>query len=148
LDVVDQSRALIEGLPKSGVPRTTWPLRQLSITPVAADIPRAIRSRTLVKLLAGGKKEEKKGEKKVEKKGDKKVEVKAAASVLEQVARLGWSKKLQRTEIRKNLNDFQRFKLLTLRKKKSRIVNVELSKLRKAAPAKKAKGAKKEKKSK
>jgi len=115
LDIVDQSRALVEG-PTSGIHRQTVPLTHLSLTPIKIDIPRGVRSRTLVKAVE-------------------------EAKLDEQFAKTSWAKKIARVEKRKNLSDFDRFKLMVLKKKKSLIIGRELGKLKRNVLREKKGGA-------
>ena len=50
-----------------------------------------------------------------------------------------WAKKLERQHIRRNLTDFDRFKLMIARKKKRDVINREVAKLKKAANISKSK---------
>ena len=115
-------QALIDGpVTLTGVPRQTIPFRNLSLTSIKLEIPRAIRSGTLAKAFT-------------------------KADVLGQWQKTTWARKLARHATRSALGDFDRFKLMLLRKKKSMLINKEFGKLRRAAnpQAKKAAaGAKK-----
>mgnify|MGYP001039788743 CR=1 FL=1 len=115
IDVVDQARALIDGpATLTGVSRQTIPFRNLSLTAIKLDVPRAVRPGTLAKAFT-------------------------KADVLGQFKKTAWAKKQARAEVRKNLSDFDRFKLMLLRQKKANLINKEFGKLRRAAnPAKKA----------
>lgn len=117
-------QALIDG-PASltGVSRQTIPFRNLSLTSIKLEIPRAIRTGTLTKAFT-------------------------KADVLGQWQKTTWARKLARHATRSSLGDFDRFKLMLLRKKKSMLINKEFGKLRRAAnpqkgAAKKAPAAKK-----
>jgi len=119
LDIIDQARALVEGpQSKTGVPRHSMPLRHLSLTKIKLDIPRSIGVSGLLKAY------------------DK-------AKIGEELGKLTWVKKQRRTAVRKSLNDFDRFKLMLLRKKKSQIVGRAFAKARRAHSAKKGAGVKK-----
>ena len=109
IDVVDQARALIDG-PASltGVSRQTIPFRNLSLTAIKLEIPRAVRTGTLTKAFT-------------------------KADIIGQWKKTTWARKLARSEARSNLGDFDRFKLQLLRQKKSNLVNKEFGKLRRAA---------------
>jgi large subunit ribosomal protein L14e len=108
LDVVDQSRALVDG-PSSmtGVARQTIPLTRLSLTPLVAKISRNARLSTLVKVW---------------KKDGMQAQFDAST----------WGKKMARQQKRQNLTDFERFQVMVLRKKRSRIVSKAVSKLKKS----------------
>ena len=99
--------------------RQTIPFRNLSLTTIKLDIPRAVRTGTLTKAFT-------------------------KADVLGQYQKTTWARKLARHATRSNLGDFDRFKLMLLRKQKSLLINKEFAKLRRAAnPQQKAGGAKK-----
>jgi len=55
--------------------------------------------------------------------------------VLEKFSKTTWAKKIKLQQVRKSLTDFDRFKLLILRKKKSQIVNREFAKVRRGGKA-------------
>jgi len=121
IDIVDQARALVDGpATLTGVSRQTIPFRNLSLTSIKLDIPRAVRTGTLTRAFT-------------------------KADVLGQYQKTSWARKAARHATRSNLGDFDRFKLMLLRKKKSQLINREFAKLRRAAnpQAKKAAGAKK-----
>lgn len=108
----------------TGVARQTIPFRNLSLTAIKLEIPRAVRTGTLAKAFT-------------------------KADVLGQWQKTTWARKLARHATRSSLGDFDRFKLMLLRKKKSMLINKEFGKLRRAASpqskaaAKKAPAAKK-----
>merc|ERR1712228_679929 len=117
LDFVDSTRALIDG-PKSqtGVRRQTIPFRRLSIVPIKVKIIRACRSVHLEKAFVANK-------------------------VAEKWAKLPWAKKIARNKIRASLSDFDRFKVMVLKKKKSLLIRRKLNEIkgwRKAAATYKA----------
>jgi len=95
LDFVDSTRALIDG-PESitGVARGTIPFKRLSVTPLRVKVVRSARS---VKVAEAFKK----------------------ADIAAQFAKLPWGKKLARNEIRRNLTDYDRFRVMILKKKRS-----------------------------
>jgi large subunit ribosomal protein L14e len=111
-------QALIDG-PASltGVTRQTIPFRNLSLTAIKLDIPRSVRTGTLTKAFT-------------------------KADILGQFKKTTWARKQERHAVRQSLGDFDRFKLMLLRQKKSALVNKEFSKLRRAANPQKG-GAKK-----
>ena len=84
VDIVDQKRVIVDG-PESvtGVSRHMMPVKRLSLTDLKSNIPRGAREKTLKKASAAEK---------------------WAASV--------WSRKLTAKEVRKNMTDFDRFKLM------------------------------------
>lgn len=93
IDVVDQARALVDGpATLTGVSRQTIPFRNLSLTNIKLEIPRAVRTGTLTKAFV-------------------------KADVQGQFAKTAWAKKQARFAQRANLGDFDRFKLQLLRQK-------------------------------
>ena len=108
IDVVDQSRALIDGpFSKTGVSRQTIPLRNLSLTPVKVNVPRAVSNKTLTKKWSAQKPEEK-------------------------WAATNWAKKIAKTQLRASLSDFDRFKAMYYKKKTNAAVAKEAAKIRRA----------------
>jgi len=107
LDFVDTTRALIDG-PKSetGVARQTIPFKRLSITPIKIKCNKALPTGKLIKIFKESK-------------------------VLEKWEKLPWAKKKKRNEIRANLTDFERFKVMVLKKKRSEIIRREVQELKK-----------------
>lgn len=119
LDFVDSTRALVDG-PKSqtGVRRQTIPFTRLSIVPIKIKIIRACRSIHLEKAFIANK-------------------------VAEKFAKLPWAKKIARSKIRASLSDFDRFKVMVLKKKRSLLIRQKLNEIqgwRKAAATYKAGG--------
>lgn len=108
IDIVDQARALIDGPAViTGVQRQTIPYRHLSLTPIVLPIAKSVKSSTLVKHWK-------------------------ANNVSEQWEKTSWAKKIKQTETRKNLTDFDRFKVQVLKKKRNSMIAKELGKLKKA----------------
>ena len=50
-----------------------------------------------------------------------------------------WAKKLKKRQVRRNLSDFQRFKLKNLKQKKARMLSVSTAKVRKELKDKRSK---------
>jgi len=99
----------------TGVRRQTIPFRNLSLTPIKIDyLPRAVRVSTLISHF---EKQE----------------------IMKKWKATSWAKKLERQHIRRNLTDFDRFKLMIARKKKRDVINREVAKLKKAANISKSK---------
>jgi len=114
VDVIDQNRALVDG-PCSGVARQSMNFKQLHLTKFVVTFPHGART-ALVK------------------KSWEKVDVN------KQWQESTWAKKIASREQRKQLSDFDRFKLMKAKQVRNRLVMVEYGKLRKAAkkaPAKK-----------
>lgn len=84
----------------------------MSLTDIKLPIARGVRAGTLIKAAA-------------------------KADLNGQWSKTNWAKKAVKQELRRNLSDFDRFKVMLLRKKKSMLVNKEFSKLRRATIKKK-----------
>jgi len=109
VNFIDSTRALVDG-PKSltGVARQSIPFKRLSLTPIKIKILPDAKSATLDKIYK-------------------------TDGVLAKWANLPWAKKLDRQEKRRNLTDFDRFKVMILRKKRSKLINDELRELKRRA---------------
>jgi len=95
IDMVSQKRVVVDG-PESvtGVPRHMMPVKRMSLTDLKVKIPRGAREKTLKKALAD-------------------------ADVMKKWSETSWAKKLAAGKARSEMNDFQRFKLMVARKKRS-----------------------------
>lgn len=107
VDIVDQSRALVEG-PTSGVPRQVVSFRRLQLTDFKIALPRAAGTKALLKA---SKKSE--------------LEKQWLASP--------FAKKQDSRMKRANMTDFDRFKLMLAKKKRRVMVYREVNKLKKTA---------------
>lgn len=94
LDVIDLNRVLIQG---PSVPRQAFLIRHTDLTRIVIEVPRAARTKTMMKCWT-------------------------AADVDAKFAVTNAGKKLVRAEIRKNLTDFDRFKVLLAQKKKAHLL--------------------------
>merc|ERR1719498_2026159 len=95
VDIVDQRRVIVDGPEKeTGVRRHMMPIRRLSLTDFKSEIPRAAREKTLKKALAKD-------------------------GVMKKWGETAWAKKLAAKKVRSEMNDFERFKLMVARKKRS-----------------------------
>lgn len=109
VDLVDQSRALIDGPAiYTGVERQTIPYRQLSLTEILLPIQRSVRSSTLAKAFK-------------------------AANVQEVFNKSNWAKKAVQQQVRSELTDFERFKVMVLKIQRNHAVKREVAKLKKSA---------------
>ena len=118
IDIIDQNWALVDGpRDQTGVHRQQYNFKRLSLTPFKLEIPRNARLSTLSKAFKAG-------------------------DVLAKWAKTGTAQRFANQKIRRNLTDFDRFKLMVLKKKKSQIIGKEVAKLRKASNAGKAGAAK------
>jgi large subunit ribosomal protein L14e len=106
VDIVDHNRVLVDG-PTTGVARQAIGVRRIALTPlVLKKLPRAVRTGTLRKVVE-------------------------AQKLTEQWAQTSWGKKIAARQARKSLNDFERFKVMRLKKQARNIINVEVAKLKK-----------------
>ncbi len=90
LEVIDLNRVLIQG---PAVPRQPYTVRRASLTPFKIAMPRGARAKIFTKVWT-----------------ESGVEAKFAETEV--------AKKLARVELRKNLTDFDRFKVMLAQKKK------------------------------
>jgi large subunit ribosomal protein L14e len=107
VDVIDQNRALVDG-PCSGVARKAISFKQLHLTKFVIKFPHSARTRTVRKAWE-------------------------KADVNKQWAETTWAKKIAATKLRKELSDFDRFKLMKAKQARNRLVMIEYGKLRKAS---------------
>ena len=105
VDIVDQKRVIVDG-PETGVRRHMMPIARLSLTDFKAKMPRGAREKTLKKAMAEG-------------------------DVMNKWSATSWARKIKAREVRKNMTDFDRFKLLVARKKRSKAVKATLKKTKK-----------------
>ncbi|KAI8379735.1 ribosomal protein L14-domain-containing protein, partial [Radiomyces spectabilis] len=99
VDIVDHNRALIEG-PTTGVSRQAYPFRRMTLTPlVVKGLPRAAGQKVVKKYL-------------------EKNETIAAWN------KTAWAKKLEQRQVRSNLSDFDRFKLMKFKAQVNRAVHI------------------------
>merc|ERR1719158_633822 len=100
MDVVNLNRVVIDG-PTTGVKRQQIPIRRLSLTDfVTPNVFRGAREKTLKKALKEDDTYGKWGS-------------------------TAWAKKMAAKNARANLNDFERFKLMLARKKRSGQIKAE-----------------------
>lgn len=126
INVVDQNRALVDG-PSSvtGVGRQVLNFKDLLMTNLKCQIPVNARLSTLLRAYT-------------------------KAEIAKKWATSALNKKIQQRQTRANLTDFQRFQVMTLKRKRSSQVNATFRTMKKAqgkltlAPNKKAAAAKKE----
>jgi len=104
VDIVDQKRVIVDG-PESltGVRRHMMPVKRLSLTDFTCKIPRGAREKTLKKALAEGE-------------------------VMKKWGECAWAKKIAAKKARSDMNDFDRFKLMVAKKKRSKAIKTILKK--------------------
>jgi len=105
VDVLDHNRALIDG-PTTGVARQSINFKRISLTGFKVKIPHSIKSRGLKKALT-------------------------TSDVINKWKSSAWAQKLEVRAKRQSLTDFDRFKLVVLRKRRRAIVTREVATLRK-----------------
>lgn len=91
VEIVDHNRALIDG-PLTGVARQVLSFRRMNLTKFKCEVPRAARSKVVAKYFE-------------------------QAQILTQWNATSQAKKLVKAEIRRNLTDFDRFKVMCAQKK-------------------------------
>jgi large subunit ribosomal protein L14e len=108
IDVVDAKRVLVDG-PQSitGVHRQVLQIKRISLTDIVVKVSRTATVKSLTKAW---------------KEADALATWEASA----------WAKKLATKKVRSNLSDFDRFKVMVLKKRMNRLVRTEVNKLRKA----------------
>lgn len=99
IDVVDQNKALVDG-PTTGVDRQKINFRRLALTDLKVDIKRCPKASVLSKAW---------------KEGD----------IDAKWAKTSWAKKKNARLKRANLTDFDRFKVMVLRKRRAKIIGGE-----------------------
>ncbi|KAI6649898.1 60S ribosomal protein L14 [Oopsacas minuta] len=105
VDVIDQNRILIDGS-TMGVPRMPFRLKNIKLTGMKVKFPHSAGQKVVKQALDVG-------------------------GIGDKWKTTSWAKKLEKRKIRKNLNDFDRFKLKKLKQRKSRIVSISAAKVRK-----------------
>ncbi|KAJ1398941.1 Translation protein SH3-like domain superfamily [Sesbania bispinosa] len=105
VDVIDQNRALVDA-PDMG--RSQMNFKRLSLTDIKIDIKRIPKKKDLIKAME-------------------------AADVKNKWENSSWGRKLIVRKRRAALNDFDRFKLMLTKIKRSAVVRQELAKLKKSA---------------
>jgi len=109
VNFIDSTKALVDGPEKvTNVKRQSIPFRRLSLTPLKINILPDAKSRMLEKVYEKDK-------------------------IIKKWEKLPWAKKLARAEKRANLSDFDRFKVMVLKKKRRDLINKEVQKLKKKA---------------
>merc|ERR1712004_652822 len=101
VEIINTSRVLIEG-PTSGVRRQEMSLRRLSMTDFVLDIPRSVKSSELIKAVQ-------------------------AFDLNNKWNNTPYGRRLQRASVRGNLTDFDRFKVMVLRKRRTALRNKALA---------------------
>ncbi|KAF7729448.1 hypothetical protein EC973_004428 [Apophysomyces ossiformis] len=108
VEIIDHNRALIEG-PTTGVVRQAFPYRRMTLTPlVVKGLPRGAGQKVLKKFLE---------------KND----------TINAWEKTNWAQKIARREVRANLTDFDRFKLLKLKNQRRFIAGSAVAKAKKSA---------------
>ncbi|CBZ50828.1 hypothetical protein NCLIV_039030 [Neospora caninum Liverpool] len=106
VDIINQTRVLVDGAGVTGVKRQSMPVRRIALTDQYLKIPRSVRSATLKKALE---------------KDD----------VIAKFNQSSWGKKRQVKEQRANMTDFDRFKLMVILKQRRKVMQQKLKTLKK-----------------
>ncbi|KAL2314122.1 60S ribosomal protein L14 [Schizosaccharomyces pombe] len=106
VDIVDHKRALIDS-PCSEFPRQVIRYGSVVLTPIVMKLPRGARSGIVAKKWK-------------------------AQDVCNKWASSAWAKKLEAKKVRSQLNDFDRFAVMRLKKQRREQVNVAVAKALKA----------------
>ena len=102
VDIVDQKRVVVDGPEAvSGVRRHMLPVKRLSLTDFKVKIPRGAREKTVKKAVA-------------------------ADNLMAKWSATSWAKKLAATKARASMTDFDRFKLMVAKKKRSATIKKAL----------------------
>jgi large subunit ribosomal protein L14e len=109
VDVIDQNKALVDG-PCSGVARQAMNFKQLHLTKFVLTFPHSARTRLVKKAWE-------------------------KADINKQWQESTWAKKIVSREQRKQLSDFDRFKLMKAKQARNRLVMIEFGKLKKTKKA-------------
>jgi large subunit ribosomal protein L14e len=108
IDVIDQTRVLVDGPTNiTGVARQQMPIKRISLTDFKVKCGHNAKQKSLSKAWE-------------------------AANVLEEWNKTGWAKKMAKKAKRAQTNDFERFKVMVARKKKSSIISKKVAELKKS----------------
>ena len=105
VDVIDQNRILIDGA-ALGVPRMPFRLKNIKLTTMKVKFPPSAGQKVVKQALDVG-------------------------GIGEKWKTTSWARKLEKRSVKKNLNDFDRFKLKKLRQQKSKVVSISVAKVHK-----------------
>jgi len=107
VDIVDQRRVVVDGPEDvTGVRRHMMPVKRLSLTDFRAKLARGAREKTLRTALA-------------------------SEEIMKKWSETSWAKKIKAKEVRANMTDFERFKLMVARRKRSAEVKAVVKKTKK-----------------
>merc|ERR1712080_510492 len=107
VDILNQKQVLIDG-PCSGVIRKPMSLKQMHLTKFVLKFPHSARTGIVKKVWE-------------------------KAEIEKQRAETTWAKKIAQRELRAQISDFDRFKLMKAKQARNRLITIEFGKLRKAA---------------
>lgn len=103
VDIINNTRILVDGAGVTGVKRQSIPIRRVALTDMRLRLPRGVRSTTLRKAL---EKED----------------------VIKKFNETAWGKKRLAKQRRATLTDFERFKVMVARQQRAQAVRSKLSK--------------------
>eukprot|EP00800_Vazella_pourtalesii_P003704 TRINITY_DN13811_c0_g1_i1.p1 TRINITY_DN13811_c0_g1~~TRINITY_DN13811_c0_g1_i1.p1 ORF type:complete len:143 (-),score=13.78 TRINITY_DN13811_c0_g1_i1:353-781(-) len=105
VDVIDQNRILIDGA-ALGVPRMPFRLKNIKLTSMKVKFPHSAGQKVVKQALD-------------------------VSGIGEKWKTTSWAKKLEKRKVKKNLNDFDRFKLKKFKQRKSKVLCISVVKVRK-----------------
>jgi large subunit ribosomal protein L14e len=113
VDIIDGNRVVIDG-PEgiNGVKRQQLPLRWLSLTDFCIDIGRGARTKTVEAALE-------------------------KAGTVAAWTKTTWAKKLAARDAKKNLTDFERFRVMVAKKRANHAINTQVNKVKKTVSKRK-----------
>eukprot|EP00188_Purpureofilum_apyrenoidigerum_P002414 Plantae.Rhodophyta-Purpureofilum_apyrenoidigerum.ctg2495.p2 GENE.Plantae.Rhodophyta-Purpureofilum_apyrenoidigerum.ctg2495~~Plantae.Rhodophyta-Purpureofilum_apyrenoidigerum.ctg2495.p2 ORF type:complete len:137 (-),score=42.31 Plantae.Rhodophyta-Purpureofilum_apyrenoidigerum.ctg2495:1052-1462(-) len=106
VDVLDQNKCLIDG-PCTGVSRQLIPFKQIRLTGIKLPVKRGAKTGIVKKHFE-------------------------AENAVEKFGKTGWGKKMDMRAKRAMLTDYERFKVMVLRKKKAAAINSKYRELKKS----------------
>ncbi|KAK4532733.1 hypothetical protein CCYA_CCYA13G3590 [Cyanidiococcus yangmingshanensis] len=105
VDILDQGRVVVDAPAESSVPRHVINVKRLKLTDIVVKMPRACKTKTVRKALE-------------------------AQQAVQRFQESSWGKKLSRQRVRAQLTDFDRFRVMIARKRRSQLIGRELRRLR------------------
>jgi len=105
VDIQDQGHVVIDAPADSGVPRTVINVKRLKLTDVVVKLPRACKTSVVRKALE-------------------------AQQAVQRFRETAWGQKVEKQRVRARLTDFDRFRVMVARKRRSQLIKQELGRLR------------------
>jgi len=106
IDILNENRVLVDSIEKiHGIKRQVIPTKRLSLTDLKLKLPRGVRTSTLRKAAAND-------------------------DIIARFNESTWGKKRLAKERRANLTDFERFKLMVIKKQRKQIMKTKIKALK------------------